>query len=128
MPQGKGSYGNQRGRPSKKKQKPLKDIKDIKVPSVVAWRNPNNYTILDLESGGILFTNEKPEGIKEGKGIKKTMTVLDTSNKLPAIKSFTSGKNTFKISSKGLTVHLRAKRPSNYRYLRLNNRNLIKRR
>ena len=71
---------------------------------------------------------KKPEGIKEGKGIKNTMTVLDTSSKLPAIKSFTSGKNTFKISSKGLTVHLRAKRPSNYRYLRLNNRNLIKRR
>ncbi|MBP01141.1 MAG: hypothetical protein CMG34_08000 [Candidatus Marinimicrobia bacterium] len=125
MPQGKGTYGNQKGRPSKKKQKPLKEIK---VPSVVAWRNPNNYTILDLQSGDILFTKEKPEGVKEGKGIKNTMTVLDTSNKLPAIKSFTSGKNTFKISSKGLTVHLRAKRPSNYRYLRLNNRNLIKRR
>ena len=125
MPTGRGSYGNQKGRHSKKKQKPLKEIK---IHSVVAWKNPNNYTILDLQSGDILFTKEKPEGIKEGKGIKKTMTVLATSKKLPPIKSFTSGQNTFKISSKGLTVHLRSKRPSNYRYLRINNRNLIKRR
>jgi hypothetical protein len=125
MPKGKGTYGNQKGRPPKRKQK---DLKDIKIPSVVAWRNPNNYTILDLESGDMLFTKEKPEGLKEGKGIKKTMTVLATSKKLPPIKSFTSGKNTFKITSKGLRVGLRAKTPSAYRYLRINNRNLIKRR
>jgi|TARA_Y100000782_G_scaffold114091_1_gene149112 hypothetical protein len=126
MPTGDGSYGTTRGRPPKKKKKPLKEII---APSIVAWRqSPSQYVILDLESNDLAFTSTKPEGLKESKGIKASMTVLATSNKLPMVKSFSSGRNTFKIGKKGITVTLRAKRPKGYRYIRQNNKNLIKRR